>query len=911
MWRAAGALRWSSQARGFRHAAMTTTAQPLNATQPAISFGVRVRVLAVFVGLGLGVVAVRTNTVGAVRDTYVQSLASALAQEGLKVEAASVHWLDVPGRVGARPVMFVAHRGKELTDIYYAEARVAGESAVLDVLWLRNVTRTSSAAEHDLVRVGPYLAFATQVGDTHNAIEILDTRGEAPALTENWPRRAKIQNWIRNLQETGRGDGFGRRRYQLVPAASTLTMTHDADRLALMVDETRVVIDPRRTEPLEGAERLELRPTEEGMPGTITWVVDTIRNLSFVGPTPIEWLEHTVFGITDRVSRTYHQWVETDTEAEVKEALAMPVISEAAREELLRVTDPELGFPPAPLTPMLERKVRGEGQWIPVADPDFVNSYPGAPTAFYQTFLRVDPERDFTRVYITMWDPRMVQLGIVMGTQEPESATGETGSGMIPRDDFTLRHVVAGFNGGFQAIHGEFGMMADGHVYLPPKPFAATVAVSADGRVGMGSWPGPTRGVEWNEESANAQIPSDMVSMRQNLTSVVEDKRFNPWERWWWGAAPPWAEEQTYIHRSGLCLTEQGFMAYLWGDSLGPAELGQAMVALSCVRGMHLDMNSKHTGFEFYKPIATRSITDVAPPKLSRPLAESEFEGTVTKAKGYTFRARLGVTTMSPMAFPRYLERDRRDYFYLTLKPVLPGRDLDLDGLGVSFSTTGLPHAGFPHAFARAEPPPVGGVKRWIVRIDPTRAVPQPLATAHQVKALGYLSEVSTTEGSVALLRRVVPGSVARFHVGEAPSRSDVVVLRGEPLLPDSIGTAAIGADEEGFLVYAEIERATPGLLYQTLSHAGVREAVLLGPSSRLTFVADAKTVSVDGTSEVQTSPPTSLGLLAEERPPADVLFPDTEPRPYRRWGWLQDKRVRYFPRTASPRFRAPEEQTQ
>jgi len=878
-----------------------TTAFQVTPTQPAIPLGVRLRVLGVFVALGMSVVAVRARTVGAVRETYARSLSAALAQEGLAVDDASVHWLDVPGRLGARPVMFVAQRERELSDIYYAEARIAGDSAVLDVLWLRNVSRTSSAAEHDLVRVGPYLAFATQVGDTHNAIEILDTRGEPASMTAGWPRRAKLQNWIRNLQETGRGAGLGRRRYQLVPASNSITLTHEAGHLVSLVDQTRVVIDPRKSTPVTGGERVEVRPTEQGMPGTITWVVDTVRNLSFVGATPIEWLEHTVFGISDRLTRSYHRWVETDTEAEVKEAFALPEMT-AETKALLTATDPELGWPPAPLKPVLERHVRGEGEWIPVADPDFVNAYPNAPTAFYQTFLRVDQERDFTRVYITLWDPRMVQLGVVMGTQEPESATGETGSGLIPRDDFTLRHVVAGFNGGFQAVHGEFGMMAEGQVYLPPKPFAATVAVFDDGRVGLGSWPGPTRGVEWNEESANAQIPADMVAMRQNLTSVVEDKQYNPWQRWWWGAAPPWAEEQTYIHRTGLCLTEGGFMAYFWGDSLGPGELGRAMIASGCVRGMHLDMNSKHTGFEFYKPMPA----GVAHAPLSRPLAESEYEGPAALAKGFNFRARLAVTTMSPMAFPRYLERDRRDYFYLTLKPVLPGPRIQVDGASVEYSTTGLPHPGWPHAFARAQAPTAEGVKRWLVRIDAGRAVPQTLAGAHHVQALAYLSEVSSTTGSVALMRTRVPGRSASFRVGDPTSRNDGIVLRGEPLLPDSVAVSALGSDSEGFLVYAEIERSVPGLLHRTLQQAGVRDAVALGPASRLAFVIDGKTVSVDGTSAVAVVPTSSLGLLADDAPAADTLFPTTEPRPYRRWGWLQDKRVRYFPRGTTPRFHEP-----
>ena len=86
-----------------------------------------------------------------------------------------------------------------------------------------------------------------------------------------------------------------------------------------------------------------------------------------------------------------------------------------------------------------------------------------------------------------------MQLHIVAGTQEPVSATGETGRGHHPAQQGRVTRLVGAFNGGFQAVHGEFGMMAEGRVYLPPKPWAATVAVFEDGRVGMGSWPGPER----------------------------------------------------------------------------------------------------------------------------------------------------------------------------------------------------------------------------------------------------------------------------------------------------------------------------------------------------------------------------------------------------------------------------------
>ena len=633
-----------------------------------------------------------------------------------------------------------------------------------------------------------------------------------------------------------------------------------------------------------------------------------MRNLSFVGPAPVEWLEHAVFGVQDRAMRAYHAWFGVDAEvaADMQQALAAEAPPKEQTERaaaLLDAAGPELGFPPPALSPMLPDKVRGEGEWRPLLDEAFLAAYPNAPPAFYQTFLRVDPERPYVSVYVTLWDPRQLQLQVVMGTKEPQSATGETGSGQVPRDPELLKRLVAGFNGGFQAMHGEFGMMADGRVYLPPKPWAATVGVYQDGRVAMGSWRGPGKS-GWDEARANAQIPAGMIAMRQNLTSVVEDGRYNPWKRWWWGAAPVAAEEQTFIVRTGLCLTKEGHLAYLWGDSMGPEQLGAAMLALSCVRGMHLDMNSKHTGLELYRPYTPGST----PARLARPLTEQEYEGPIGGAPGFTLRARLAVKHMTPLRFPRYVERDPRDYFVLFQKPVLPGPEVVIGGQQVAYLTAGLPHHGWPHAFARARMDDAS----WLVRIDPARAVPQPVAAPELTEPLAVLVGVRAGEGQGAasdtLALYMEPGPAGlRYRVG-APPPGATPILRAPELTASSGAARALGVDGEGFLVYAELpEPAAAGRLYGALAQAGVTRALALDDDASLGFARGETLVSVDGARARPRPSGEGLQFVAETRPAASVLFPEVKPLPYTRWGFLQGQRVRYFP-THPPRFRAPED---
>lgn len=870
------------------------------------------------------------------------SLRRALEQDVL-VDTDSVLFFGEGGAITPRSAIFLGRVDPDgPADLYFVQARVGEDGDVISTRGLSNLTRTSSADEQAPQRLGEHHAiYATRVQDRWDALTVLDLRGEPGAVTEGWPLRARVQNAVTNLQEVGRTAGFGKIRYALRPASERFDLTIEDARARVVLDEDVVLaIDAAETEPVEGAERVEVQPLEKGMPGTITWVVDSVRNLSFVGPEPIAWLESRVFAVKDWFDRHYYATVgETDTEAEV--AAETGVTEEEARRRLeLAVPRPELGWPPANLTPIVDRPARGEGEWIPIVDDPTVRQYPNAPPHFYTTFLLVDPERPFTRVYAVVWDTRALQLRIMSGTREPESATGETAPGMVPRDPETLSRVVAGFNGGFQSLHGEFGMMSEGRVYLPPKPWAATVAVFDDGRVGMGSWLDPPEGRRrYTERWAVRQIPEDMVEYRQNLTSVVEGETWNPWRRWYWGAAPQGDEEQVFIDRSGLCLTREGFMVYFWGKSMGAEELGKAMLAARCVRGLHLDMNQRHTAFELYNAMPRDEMPD-----LGRRLRDDlEFEINVPYARGWRVRGRKLVQSMTPMTFPRYIRRDPRDFFYLTLRPTLPGPDLEARGEAgepVAFSTEGLPHAGWPYAFARAplgEPVEVEGEPRrtWLVRIDPRRAVAEPLATpadepadvspveGHEAdplaqaggqRAEGAEGEGQRAEGTSGVLARFTEPTSGpraliatreligfRYRIDAATAAGEGrVLLRGAS--PSGTTQAALGVDADGFLVYVEVAPGTSAR--EALTLAGVDEAIDLG-AARLAFALDEGFAGPDAYERPLGETP-GLALRAETRAASEVMFPDVAPRPYMYWGPMQDTRVRYFRGEGPGRFQRP-----
>jgi hypothetical protein len=318
-------------------------------------------------------------------------------------------------------------------------------------------------------------------------------------------------------------------------------------------------------------------------------------------------------------------------------------------------------WPPKPLTPVLNPPEPHEGEWLSLHNDPFIKPTTDPQGLFFTTFLRTDPEREFSRIIITSWDPLTVDLHTQSGTEEPKTATGEAGTGLVPREGGIVERLVAAFNGGFQATHGDFGMMADGVVYVPPLAYGATVAVDTAGRVGFGTWPPGDNGSAFS-------IPSDIKSLRQNLTPLIANGAFNPYQRTWWGGVPSGWQDDTRTVRSGICLTKSGLVSYFYGAKVDAENLAKAMLANDCEYGLHLDMNQGHTGLEFYH---------VAPERELPPLALTlqgmwQAEGAVSDTSGLSFRGRRLFRSMQLMNFPRYIQRETRDFFYLTARTLLP-----------------------------------------------------------------------------------------------------------------------------------------------------------------------------------------------------------------------------------------------
>lgn len=751
-------------------------------------------------------------------------LVQELAALKLETTAADVHWLGRPTGIvrsrleSARAVVRARRRG-ERWDVYLVKARLSPEGALLGVDGAHNLTRTESADETLVAAEDDRAAWAVGDDARYYRIELADFRGERLPATEEWSAAARFERALTNLQRTGQLAGVARRSFKLDPAAKQLSIALDGGGLVAVADGNRIGIpvDPRGA--ISGQRFLQEDDRGIARPGNfVTWAVDRARESSWFGDERMQLTKAVAYRAFDALDRAVGAVHAPDTEEAGAELGDVTLASPAAP------TNPDTGFPPEAVAPLVTPPLDGEGRWFLLDNDPFVRTTPGAPPALVTTFLRADGARPDSRVYVVEWDPRQVELGMVPGTEEPQSATGEVGTGMIPRKPEVMSRLVAAFNGAFQSTHGDFGMMVDRRVLVPPKPYAATVANLRDGSLGFGTWP------------YDLSTPPDFVSFRQNLTPLVGDGAFNPYGRDWWGGVPHDWEDETHTVRSGLCLTKENFVAYFYATQIDHVHLARAMIAARCDYGLHLDMNQGHTGLELYRV----DVAEKLPPISEKLDGHWQAEGDVSDMPGFRFRGRRLIRNMQLMHFPRYIRRGARDYFYLMLRPIIPGAPLKAPagdpGEG-AWTVRDLEH-GFPYSIATTSlrPDPARPeTKVRVLKFDPTR-LRATVSGDGAESVLAWSPPQSEDEGSATLW---LDGARAEI-CGERPSAGAIALARGAPRTSDT-ARAAVCADSDGMVVYAEISTAPDAtrdaaLLGRVLGAAGCSEQLFLRRSLPLSL---------------------------------------------------------------------------
>ena len=761
-----------------------------------------------------------------------------------------------------RELYFIGRRrGQKHKDAFFAHFILSGQAVPVHASPAFSLSRTHAANETGMIYDGRrYLAYATQQPGTRRTsmVTVLDLAGMSTAAMADFTSTQRLQQKLTNWQDTGRWRGLDRLEVRLA-LARRVTLGFDAAGLKIHDRKGRwqVVVDPARGKVVSGPARAQR--VRVGSRSFIHWAVDSVRNFSFVGPQRIAWLEDLVYGVVDKARRMSGAEV---TGQEIQDEMDLPVVGGPAGDKIK-------GWPPPPLTPFVRPSLKGEGRWVPVKGP-FVKAQAGLPSMFAMTFLRPDKERLFSRVYFVAWDPRRVELNMVGGTREPRSATGHRGSGMIPRQPAVVRRLVGAFNGGFQSIHGDFGMMVDRKVVIPAKPWAATVARLADGSTGFGTWDGKAR---------HGWTPRWIQSFRQNLTPLVEDGKFNPWKRGSWGGGTGFVTGQgpkAHIIRSGLCLHNSGHVMYVQGDPVDGPILGRTMQKAGCSYGMELDINRGHVGLEFYNVL---SPGDKAPPGADRFRNIKYFSHTDTYPglPGHTFYTREVVRGTGNRC-PRWVGREARDFFYLLRRRLLPGADLKyISGKPNEgrWTVATLPRAAvrFPQAMARTFLHPGKDLQRvhllaldlrWldttlcIPQGDDDECLPAPGKGTDGVLAVLPLGSFGNGRGLLVDGRAAAGDAGGLPHLVLSPGRPGGTLLprlaakaspgKGSVSVESAGGDQDVSARVRGALcvsdavpqqlLYATGLGASARTLAQVLAHAGCKKTVQLGRVEPMVLMA-------------------------------------------------------------------------
>ena len=813
-----------------------------------------------------------------------RSLAVALRTLGLGADPTQVLFLPDQTPRGAvtrhERAVVLARRPDEPADVYLVDARRSPEGNLLELSHAWNLTDTSAADEQSLVVKGERAAWTVAQEGKVFAVQLANLAGEPRPVGKEWtwPRRA--QNALTNLQDTGRLAGVGRRFFKLNPPASHVALGLTERALVIDADAHQVKVPTDRPADTRDPYAVE-QTSRKARPGNVlTWAVDRLRALPWFGDRNMQLLKAVAFSATDELDQIVSTVSRTDANQAVAEELGTLYAAPTAD-----APDPETGWPPPPMQPMISPALQGEGKWVRLDNDPFVGKNPGAPAPFAFSFIRTDRKHIYSQIFVTVWDPRQVELHPMSGTVEPKSATGETGPGEIPRRPEVMGRLIGAVNGGFQAMHGEFGMMSERVVYLPPKPYAATIALMDDGSTGFGTWP------------ESAPVPKDMRSFRQNLTPLVVDATANPYKRYWWGGVPPGWTQETRTVRSALCMTKEGFIAYLYGASIDPDVLALGMLRAHCVYGVHLDMNAGHTGLELYRAAPMGTL-----PPIGHRLDDMwEARGPLPGMDGWEFIGRRMFRLMALMNFPRYIGTEQRDFFYLTLRPVLPG-----DPVPSAVSPTepgegtwrihGLEQHGWPPAIATTHLRPDAArptTSVGLIKLDPRQVrAPEPGETEpHRI--IEFRTPAERKDMSSALWHSVRAG----FQIGREPPDANAtrITYGYAPSEKQAIGAvAALGIDGQGMLVYARVtEGENPGadgaLLRSLLGSLGCENALYLP-------AALGAELAPPGAEAPVRAPGSGVVLVRAQGPSVRRIFTDTPIVGPKRWAPLQTRRATLAP---------------
>jgi hypothetical protein len=238
---------------------------------------------------------------------------------------------------------------------------------------------------------------------------------------------------------------------------------------------------------------------------------------------------------------------------------------------------------PATLKSLAGAPIAGEGQWR------VVERVKGEP-AILTTFLR---DATYTSEVngIASIDQRLVTFSLRPGTEDPGSPAGSASWGVpyyIPSGQRT--GLLATFNGGFKLDSAGGGFYLNGIYHGSLVKGAASVVYYKNGTIKIGVW------------GRDFTMNSSIVGVRQNLKLLVDHGKISPNLN---------QDIETnfgatlgggyYVWRSGLGITKDGRIIYVYGPALDVQDLAELLQRAGAVEGMQMDINPAWMKFDYYQ----------------------------------------------------------------------------------------------------------------------------------------------------------------------------------------------------------------------------------------------------------------------------------------------------------------------
>jgi hypothetical protein len=234
---------------------------------------------------------------------------------------------------------------------------------------------------------------------------------------------------------------------------------------------------------------------------------------------------------------------------------------------------------PATLRSLAGSPISGEGQWR------LVEKVKGEP-AILATFLR---DATYTGQVngVASIDQRLVKFSLRPGTEDPGPANWGVPD-YIPQGQRT--GLLATFNGGFKLDSAGGGFYLNGIYHGSLKTGAASIVYYKDGSIKIGQW------------GRDFTMSPTIVGVRQNLKLLVDRGKVstnaNSDVMSNWGAT---LGGGYYVWRSGLGVTKDGRVVYVYGPALNAQDLGELLQRAGAVEGMQMDINPAWMKFDYYQ----------------------------------------------------------------------------------------------------------------------------------------------------------------------------------------------------------------------------------------------------------------------------------------------------------------------